>query len=142
MSKIAKHTDRKETCESVGGFLAEIHTIDDAQTLQYLMYHLDKTGKKSANIFALGARSHNGRWIWDHSGYVADVGVGKLLKPSSEDVDVSPINGRYIYLSMFNPYSASLTTYQSALPYFDLFAISGSDTEEEYLCMKKGLEFS
>ena len=128
---------RKDTCKKAGGFLAEITTRDDAQTLLYIMQKLSTAGKKSTNNFALGAKAHNGRWIWENSGNEVDLGVGHILKPASEDVDLYPYPGKYLYMKLQNPPS-STTGFMKTLPYFDLFAVPGYDAEEEFLCMKKG----
>eukprot|EP00090_Calanus_glacialis_P002056 TRINITY_DN11545_c0_g1_i1.p1 TRINITY_DN11545_c0_g1~~TRINITY_DN11545_c0_g1_i1.p1 ORF type:complete len:1257 (-),score=209.03 TRINITY_DN11545_c0_g1_i1:263-3970(-) len=121
-----------------GGFLAEITTRDDAQTLLYIIYKLNKASKKSTGIFSLGAIAKDGRWVWENSGKEVEVGVGHLLKPASEDVDLFPYPDTFLYLSLYNPPSSSGQDFMKAIPYFDLFVQPGGDAEEEFMCMKKG----
>ena len=138
VKEITKHESRKETCEKAGGFLAEITTRDDAQALMYIIYKLNKAGHKSTGAFSVGAKAHNGRWVWEKSGKDVELGIGQLLKPASTDVDLFPYPDTFLYLSLYNPPSSSGNSFMSDLPYFDLFAQPGGDAEEEYLCMKKG----
>ena len=138
ISQISKYETRKKTCEMAGGFLAEITTRDDAQTLLYIIYKLNKASKKSTGVFSIGAIAKDGRWVWENSGKEVEVGVGHLLKPASEDVDLFPYPDTFLYLSLHNPPSSSGQDFMTAIPYFDLFVQPGGDAEEEFMCMKKG----
>ena len=88
VKEISKYESRRETCRKVGGFLAEITNRADAQTLLYIIYKLNKAGDKSTNMFAVGAMAQNGRWVWENSGLDVEVGIGKLLKPTDDTVDL------------------------------------------------------
>ena len=135
---ISKYETRRDTCQKVGGFLAEITSRADAQTLLYIIYKLNKAGDKSTNMFAVGAMAQNGRWVWENSGLDVELGIGKLLKPIDDTVDLFPYPDTFLYLSLYNPPSSSKNDYMTDIPYFDLFAHPAGDAEEEYLCMKKG----
>ena len=139
VSAIAKHADRMKNCKLAGGFLAEIKNRDDAQALLYLIFKLNKEGKKSTSMFSIGARAVGGRWVWENSGEEVDVGLGGLLKPATSSVDLYPHDNTYLYLSLHNPPSSSKDEFMENIPYFDLYVQPGGDSEEEYLCMMKGI---
>ena len=138
INSISNNEDRRTVCRNAGGYLAEITNRDDAQALLYLMYQMNKNGEKSTSIFAIGGKAVDGQWIWMNSGKEVEIGAGKLLKPTSEEVDLYPYTDHYLYLSLFNPPSSSGQDFMSSPPYFDLFVTPGLDSEEEFLCMRNG----
>ena len=73
---------------------------------------------------------------WENSGDRVDIGPGRILKHQQDSADLSAYDNTYAYLKPvgFDDKSG----YLEDLPYFDLFLEVGSDTEDEFLCMKDG----
>ena len=73
---------------------------------------------------------------WENSGDRVDIGPGRILKHQQDSTDLTAYDNIYAYLK---PVGYSSTGgYLDTLPYFDLFVEVGSDTEDEFLCMKDG----
>ena len=77
---------------------------------------------------------------WEESGDRVDMGPGRLLKHQSDDTDLSAYDDTHAYLKPTG--FDSSCGYLQCLPYFDLFLEVGSDTEDEFLCMKSGARSS
>lgn len=126
----------KTACEEAGGYLAELQSRDDMQTLNYVMWSGRKAATKSSNRFRVGAVAENMQWRWEESGDMVDIGPGRIIKPQDEDDDLSAYDGQHLYLKLVGFNSA--VSYLNGLPYFDLYLDIGADAEEEFLCMKDG----
>ena len=66
-----------------------------------------------------------------------DIGTGRIIKHNDPDFDYTAHDDKYAYLVPHG--SASASGYLYSLPYFDLGLEVGSDTEDEFLCMKSGM---
>ena len=77
---------------------------------------------------------------WEESGDRVDMGPGRLLKHQSDATDLAAYDDTHAYLKPTG--FDSSCGYLQCLPYFDLFLEVGSDTEDEFLCMKSGARSS
>lgn len=106
------------------------------QALLHIMWKSLGAGTKSSSRFRIGAITTGSQWRWENSGDRVDIGPGRILKHQQDSADLSAYDDIYAYLKPVG-YS-SIGGYLDNLPYFDLFLEVGSDTEDEFLCMRDG----
>ena len=104
------HSDRKETCSNLGGYLIELHTRDDFNAYQEWMYNLRYYHSKSSGWVATGGEvftdamtNQSSKLQWGHSRMPVDTSNGGLFKPPSNEYTWNAISAdNYLFLELKN----------------------------------------
>jgi hypothetical protein len=125
--------NRSNFCSHLGGYVFELHTLEDYKALVYyiwklILYH----GISQISLIAAAgvtlSKDTDNILIWENSGETVKDFLYDVIKPSET---FPPQPNQFLYLQSMN-FSNKFR------PNFTLAGILYNDTESEFICMKSG----